>query len=456
MECGLWFEKKWNVIIKRCKGQIYYGRFNYEDNAKVPALHLVYGVYKFAMLICEMLKCRYFSESVSRRYTLTYSVNTLPVNPPCVPTQIESTVYCVWKTNSMPRYRQQEETQFFDMTACNAVGCNSQNFTVDHFSIVKPDSPYELKILKYGTHSVYLEWKISHNIVDFLSCGVDHIIQYQLAKVDNGTHFRTVDTSNLPARNRTYRFHLMDLPYAHMQYDLRIYIKSKMAKSRQYWSDFAYKHFTTLSEEPMRPPTIISGAFDQYTRGNERVINVYWQEIAEIEEGGPNFKYLVLVAQGNLTQMIHHRKGMYLSLNATPNALDITAWSSNVNGSSLNSSHIYIPSEKDTHYLKVSYFTKVVYENGTYELSWDSVKNIDNYTLFWCEHNGNQICNGRIDFAVLDSGKTRHIIDLPLEFKYQFAISAISGKNSGGMTWAKIYKECNCSLCIHTDHRNNK
>ncbi|XP_039754433.1 cytokine receptor-like [Pararge aegeria] len=203
------------------------------------------------------------------RYTLTYSVNTLPVNPPCVPTQIESTVYCVWKTNSMPRYRQQEETQFFDMTACNAVGCNSQNFTVDHFSIVKPDSPYELKILKYGTHSVYLEWKISHNIVDFLSCGVDHIIQYQLAKVDNGTHFRTVDTSNLPARNRTYRFHLMDLPYAHMQYDLRIYIKSKMAKSRQYWSDFAYKHFTTLSEEPMRPPTIISGAFDQYTRGNE-------------------------------------------------------------------------------------------------------------------------------------------------------------------------------------------
>ncbi|XP_039753822.1 cytokine receptor-like [Pararge aegeria] len=390
----------------------------------------------------EILNCSWTSPvSVSTiRYNVTFSINTNPVNPPCEPSQIESTGYCVWNTNSMPRYRQQEETQFFDMTACNAFGCNSQNFTVDHFSIVKPDSPYELKILKYGTHSVYLEWKIPHNIVDFLSCGVDHIIQYQIAKVDNRTYFHTVDTSHLPTRNKTNRFHLTDLPYAHMQYEVRIYIKSKKATETQFWSDYVYKVFTTASEIPNRPPAMIAGAFDQSSYKSYRVINVYWKQLEEWEEAGANFTYKVLVSQSNRTQIVFPVKNKsmsYVSLNATLDALDITVWSFNINGSSINSSQIYITPEKDTHSLKVTSFTKLAYENGTYELSWVGIKNIDNYTLFWCQHNATQICIGRLDFASLDSHKTSHIMDLPREYRYQFAISANNGSKSSGMSWAK-------------------
>lgn len=372
-------------------------------------------------------------------YNVTFSIKNNLVHPSCVASQIDSTRYCVWNTTSTPRYRQQEDEQFFYITACNVFGCNSQNFTVNHFSIVKPE-PVDLKVLKYDTHSVLLKWSLPNNIVDFLSCGVDHIIQYQIAKVDNPTYFRTVDTSHLPPKNKSYRFYLTDLPYAHMQYEVRVYIKSKLATKREFWSEYAYVVFTTASEIPNRPPDMIAGAFDQSTFKSSRVINVYWKQLEEWEEAGANFTYKVLVSQSNRTQIVFPEKNKsmsFVALNATLDALEVTVWSFNINGSSVNSSHIYIPPEKDTHSLKVTSFTKLAYENGTYELSWVGLKNIDNYTLFWCQHNATQICIGRLDFAVLDAKKTSHIIDLPREYRYQFAISANNGSKTSGMSWAK-------------------
>ncbi|XP_034830792.1 cytokine receptor-like [Maniola hyperantus] len=417
----------------------------------------------------ETLNCSFSIPSTYSHinYNLAFYIFKHIVLPFCGVNQIESTGYCVWNTSSAPRYRQQEEQQFFTLNACNEFGCNSQNFTIDHFSIVKPNPPYDLKVIKYDTHSVLLKWKIPNNMVDFLSCGVDHIIQYQIPKVDNRTYFRTVDTSHLPTKNKTYTFNLTDLPYAQMQYEVRIYIKSKKATKRQFWSEYACLSFTTSSEIPKRPPNIIPGAFDEsILNKNERVINVYWQEIEELEEAGPNFIYKALITQGNTARIIFSNDRMnHVSFKASHDALDITVWSTNINGSSLKNSQVYIPPEKDTRNLKISSFTKVAYENGTYMLSWDGLgsKNIDNYTVLWCEHNGNQICNGRIDFAVLDSKATTHIIDLPIRNRYQFAISANSGIKSGGMTWAKIYgaytnNKCDCTDCIqeYLDRLSNK
>ncbi|XP_023943239.2 cytokine receptor [Bicyclus anynana] len=391
----------------------------------------------------DILNCSWTNLSMlsSVQYTLTFSVHMNYVTPACVPSQIGSTKYCVWNTTSYPRYRQQEETQYFYLYAKNVFGFNSQNFIIDHFAIVIPDPPYDLNVSKVGTHNVVIQWKIPNNIVDFLKCGIDHIIQYQIAKVDNRTYFRTVNTSNLPSKQKEkYTFNLTDLPYAHMQYEVRIYIKSKKAASREFWSEYGFLVFTTLSEIPDRPPNMIAGAFDQSTYNKNRVINVYWKQLEEWEEAGSNFTYKVLVSQNNRTQTVfpERNKSMsYVSLNATLDALDVTVWSFNVKGSSVNSSHMYIPPEKDTHSLKVTSFTKLAYENGTYELSWVGLKNIDNYTLFWCQHNTTQICISRLNFTVLDSQKTNHIIDLPREYRYQFAISANKGSKTSGMSWAK-------------------
>ncbi|CAH2106677.1 unnamed protein product [Euphydryas editha] len=392
----------------------------------------------------DILNCSWTSpESYSNvNYSVTFSINGNLVKSPCIAEKVENsfTRYCVWNTSSQPRYRQQEETQFFHLIACNVFGCIKQNFSIDHYSIVKPDPPSDLRVVKNGTHSVVLKWSVPNNIVDLLTCGVDHIIEYQIAKIDNTTYFHTVDASFLPPKNKTYRFQLTNLPYAHMQYEVRVYIKSKKAVKREFWSDFSYAVFYTASERPKRPPDMIAGAFDQATYYNNRVIYVYWKQLEEYEEAGANFTYKVLVSKGNKTETVFPEKNKSLSyviLNATLDALDVSVWSFNMNGSSPNSSHLYIPPEKDTRSLKLTSFTKLAYENGTYELSWVGIKNIDNYTLFWCQHNTTKICAGRLDFAVLDPKKNNHIIDLPKEYRYQFAISANNGTKTGGMVWAK-------------------
>ncbi|VVC99201.1 cytokine receptor [Leptidea sinapis] len=392
----------------------------------------------------EILNCSWsYPENLSSiNYSLTFSTNGNIVTPSCLAQRVENTntKFCVWNTTSQPRYRQQEVYQYFYLTSCNVFGCNYQNFTIDHYSIVKPEPPSELRVVKNGTHSVVLKWSVPHNVVDFLLCGVEHIIEYQIAKIDNTTYFHRVDTSALPPRNKTYKFQLSNLPFAHMQYEVRIYIKSKRATKREFWSDYSYTVFYTASERPNRPPDMIAGAFNQGTFNDRRVINVYWKQLEEYEEAGANFTYKVLVQQDNNTQTIFADKNKslsYVKLNVSENALDVTVWSFNMNGSSLNSSHLYIPPEKDIHSLGLASFTKLAYENGTYELSWVGIKNIDNYTLFWCQHNSTQICNGRMDFAVLDPQKSRHVIDLPREYRFQFAISANNGTKTSGMVWAK-------------------
>nr|XP_026490933.1 cytokine receptor-like isoform X1 [Vanessa tameamea] len=392
----------------------------------------------------DILNCSWTSpESYSNvNYSVTFSVNGNFVKSPRIAEKVDNTFtrYCLWNTSSQPRYRQQEEEQFFHLIACNVFGCNKQNFTIDHYSIVKPDPPIDLRVVKNGTHSVVLKWSVPNNIVDLLRCGVDHIIEYQIAKIDNTTQFHRVDASYLPPKNKTYRFQLTNLPYAHMQYEVRVYIKSKKAVKREFWSEFEYTVFCTASERPKRPPDMIAGAFHQATYENKRVVYVYWKQLEEYEEAGANFTYKVLVSQGNKTETVFPEKNKSLSyviLNASLDALDVTVWSFNMNGSSTNSSHLYIPPEKDTRYLKLTSFTKLAYENGTYELSWVGIKDIDNYTLFWCQHNTTKICAGRMDFAVLDPKKNNHVIDLPREYRYQFAISANNGTKTSGMVWAK-------------------
>ncbi|XP_075973223.1 cytokine receptor-like [Anticarsia gemmatalis] len=376
-------------------------------------------------------------------YTMSYMFqNRLTKSSPAK--LIGNTWSCVWTTTTEPAYRQVEEYYFIQLKACNYFGCNRQNFTIDHFAIVKPDKPSNLKIIGNNTHSVQLQWNIPNNMVDLLQ-SVVHKIEYQIAKIDNTSYFRTVDTSHLPVKSKTYKFTLTDLPYAHMLYEVRIYIKSSFAKDDKYWSDFTYEFFTTASERPQRPPDTTVGAFAQsvYNDHNQykRVVYVYWKQLEEYEEGADNFTYKVVATQNSRRpQTLLPDKNKSLSYvilqNASLDAIDVYIWSTNDIGSSENGSHLFIPSKKDTEALSVPSFTKLAYENGTYKLSWIGIEGIDNYTLFWCQHNSTQICAGRMNFTVLDPNKNTHVIHLPRENRYQFAISANSGFKTSGMTWA--------------------
>ncbi|KPJ02630.1 Cytokine receptor [Papilio xuthus] len=373
-------------------------------------------------------------------YSLTFIINGNPVRP-CTVEKFDKTRYCTWNTSSKPRYRQLEEEFYFNLQSCNGFGCIEQNITVDHFSIVKPDPPSKLKVLYNGTHSVVLQWVVPNNVKDLLPCGVDHKIEYQIAKIDNTAYFHSVDASFLPPNNKTYRFQLNNLPYAHMQYEVRIYIKSKKAVRDEFWSEYNYISFYTDSERPGRPPEMIAGGFDQATYSKNRIIYVYWKQLEEYEEAGANFTYKVVVSQGNKSETLLADKNKSLSYvyldDAPLEAMQVSVWSYNMKGQSVNNSHMYIPSVWDTRNLDVTSFTKLAYENGTYELSWVGIDSIDNYTLFWCQHNATKICAGRLNFTILESYKNNHVIHLPGDYRYQFAISANKGSKTSGMTWAK-------------------
>lgn len=398
----------------------------------------------------DVLNCTWTSpemHSVSN-YSLTFLINGNKVEA-CRANKVNKSLWCSWSTTSQPRYKQMEDHYYFHLTAENYFGSNTQNFTIDHFSIVKPDPPEQLRVLSNNTHSVLLQWKIPNNMYDFLPCPIVHRIEYQIAKIDNTAYFRSVDASSLPPKNKTYNFLLSNLPYAHMSYEVRIYIKSQLATEDKFWSDFSYVLFTTASERPQRPPDTITGAFDQSIYENKRVIYVYWKQLEEYEEAGANFTYKVVAMQGSKnpqTLLPDRNKSLsYVVLNdATLESIHVSIWSHNAIGSSVNSSHLYIPSkvDTDTEALKIQSFTKLAYENGTYKLSWVGLKSIDNYTLFWCQHNSSQICTGRMNFTVLNPNQNTHVMNLPRDKRYQFAISANNGFKTSGMTWAScdIYK----------------
>ncbi|XP_049868753.1 cytokine receptor-like [Pectinophora gossypiella] len=396
----------------------------------------------------DVLNCTWSTPDliIFTNYSLTFLFNGNAVKP-CIANTVQNSLmrYCYWNTTSAPRYRQLEDTYYFLLESQNVFGNRTQNFTIDHYSVVKPDPPMNLKNISVSPHSVLLQWTIPYNIHHFLPSGIEHKIEYQIAKIDDTSVFRQIDTSSLPANNKTYKFNLTNLPYAHRQYGVRVYIKPKRAQSDEFWSDFNNLVFYTASERPAKPPDMMPGSFDQSRFQDGRLLNIYWKQLEEYEEAGANFTYKVLVTQGMRTKTYEPDKNKslgYLSLNhldvESLEAMEVRVHSFNEMGFSINSSYLYIPAEKDTRSLRLTLFTKLAYENGTYELSWaGSGYNIDNYTLFWCPHNTTNICTGRINFTYLEATKNKHIINLSRDYRYQFAISANKGMKTSGMTWAK-------------------
>ncbi|KAI8433771.1 hypothetical protein MSG28_015746 [Choristoneura fumiferana] len=370
--------------------------------------------------------------------SLTYFVNGKTVNPPCHVVSDGNLSSCAWfASHGFPLYRQQLEKYLFKMKSCNSMGCIDEDFTIDHFSIVKPDKPTYLKVLRSGPHDVTLKWRIPNNMVDLLPGGIEHRIEYQIAGIDDPSYFRKVDATYLPPKNRSYVFELTDLLSAHREYEVRIYIKPKKAKEEEFWSDYACKIFNTTSERPQRPPEIAAGAFHQMVYKNHRLVNVFWSQLKKYEEAGANFTYKVVVSQGEKTETLFPETKNYISLViATLDSLKVSVWSHNAIGTSNSYSYLYIPS-LDTQTLLVKYFTMLKHINGTYELSWDRVNDIDNYTLFWCESDTANICVDHINFTTLQPDVIKYYIDLPQVNTYQFSLSANDGSVSSGMTWAE-------------------
>lgn len=139
---------------------------------------------------------------------------------------------CSWDTIHSPRYRQIQKTYLFTLKSSNAFGRNEQNFTVDHYSTVQPAPVRNLSVRDIGVYSAKLSWTIPHNMLDFLD-GVSHKIEYRVPTI--ASSWWSIDTSKLPPRNLTHVY-LLEVPYAHMRYEVRVSIRPLRATGEENWS----------------------------------------------------------------------------------------------------------------------------------------------------------------------------------------------------------------------------
>lgn len=344
--------------------------------------------------------------------------------------------YCLWSNETHPPYRWDEKKFTILINSSNKLGSATEikNIT-DHFSIVKPAAVKNLSKVNVGPQHVELQWEVHDNLLrNYFGEYEFKIICDLIEKSNESKHIKTVQyySNNLSSSNKVVAFNLTELPYAHMQYKIRVFMKPDRA-SEKFWSKPSEIYVNTSSVIPRRPPDIASGSFHQMIFDQHRLIKIYWKELEENEEAGANFSYNIRIYAHGMIEKSYRRTGGFLSLNnATKKDIKILIWSENEIGKSINASFLYIPS---TTTLQVSSLTKHTFNNGTNKLSWKGLHNVDNYTIFWCPYKIKNNCRDPINYTIVGSHENIFFITLPRDTLYQFAISANYREATNGMTW---------------------
>lgn len=181
-----------------------------------------------------------------------------------------------------------------------------------------------------------------------------------------------------------------------------------------YWSEPYIQKFQTLACPPDTAPITDVGSF--YIDSSETKVRLYWRQLPNYKENGPDFKYVVIQVKRdgvNVSVFIYPKTSKSLFLTdyffSSLNPLDIDrssatfTWhkhhnytfvikSSNAEGESPNNSTIFIPAWTKKHHERSSspQWIRNVYHstNRTFTLSWSppqNQKHLVDYTVFWCQ-----------------------------------------------------------------------
>lgn len=352
---------------------------------------------------------------------------------------------CFWDLKTDPPYRQSYSYYTFVLTGSNKFANNSQEIRYNHFAQVRPAPPCNLHRVELTPHSALLNWTVHHGI-QYFPIGLVHKIVY-CSELDEGEFKWKVAYISRPTRNVTQLFNLT-LPYANTRYDARVSIKTEEANNL--WSDYSTIMLRTSSKLPDRAPQTDIGSFESITELETRKVFICWRQIEKYEENGENFTYEIVDAKiGGKPKLLNPSliNKAYMMFEKLPlDKVEITIKSSNSVGRSEEQAHVIIPAQKEI-LPEPRFFTKIEFDNGTYELSWRRVnhEDLDSYTIFWCDNNRERPyqCEGQLNWERVPANTTIKYITIPNNTNsinsnkiYQFAISANSRKSSSGMVWA--------------------
>ncbi|XP_055904411.1 uncharacterized protein LOC129940176 isoform X2 [Eupeodes corollae] len=329
----------------------------------------------------------------------------------------------------------------FELTASNSLGTLTQSIMIDQYNRIVPARPL-VEVGNLTTNSVTLYWMVNKFSQYTHTDGLQYEIRLRPEKFD----WFYINTNTVLQKNKEhYKAEINNLQYPYRRYEFIVRVKTVRANNSDetMWSEPFEGVFYTKPRRPERAPDMDVGSF--YIDPTEQNIRIYWQQLAEYEENGPDFLYNITEVQRD-GKLINVQPFQRDSTSATyewkrTSYYQFKLQSQNQVGKSLNTSILEVhPTPKRSQQIEQIQVITKVYHNQTYTITWRQPSDMDslkNFTLFWCisKMESQSQCKGTINFKHFDKLTTNHTTE-PQNHTLNFAVSANYETYSTGMMWA--------------------
>ncbi|XP_065351856.1 cytokine receptor-like isoform X2 [Cloeon dipterum] len=363
---------------------------------------------------------------------------------------------CTWDFSTSPIYRTAHEFYTITLAGYNALGnVTFPPIRYHHYAHVIPRPPENLRAQNVTSHSVTLKWAVAYPMQIFPP-GLITRVEFRHKWIPEG-QWITVNTTNLPYNPVNMTLHITNLPYAHTNYTIRVQHKSQKAQDKGY-SEPATVNITTKSEKPTASPKVDMGGFENEKPNDASLRNIYlyWERIPECLYNSDDFEYQIEIEEesGALLDIVKADKtSSYIKIKGLlHDAYTFKIYARNNLGVADAPSVIKVPHYKSCKPFCIKgplAFTKIEYDDGVTELSWNEPDTpglgelsgllpIVDYTIFWCENSKDKAfqCTGSMNWIRVPANANWHNVTIPDKNRtYQFAISANSKNQSSGLSW---------------------
>lgn len=382
----------------------------------------------------KYLTCE-FRRQDSCRFTTNYklSMNRLGLISSCELTEDGSTLSFDSRSETCIFSAGHKNISFL-IGGANIVGATEATIVVDHYDIVKPSAPKNLRVSFVNSTSVQVTWDPNMMLIN-----LDRDIEFEFlmtSKYDSESSFR-----NMTSSKDACIVHEFDDLYAFTSYELkmrsRVVPKSVRNFEDKYWSDWSSVQVVTKPCRPYQAPRMAPGAYSfKERREGLTSVDIYWEPTPEYLHNGPGFDYDVFaISQSghryNSSDPVHPSGVATFRSMKADEQYTIHLSSYNNEGRSEDVSRIDIYPPEDAYDPKI----KGVLFNDSYHLQWfpvDDPEHLSSYTIMHCTFSATGSCRSSIRITTLPPNASVYSIhsSKPLNFalaaNYRFYSSELS------------------------------
>ncbi|XP_011176919.1 cytokine receptor [Zeugodacus cucurbitae] len=415
--------------------------------------------FDFEYMVCNFTQPE---NAVLTQYNLTYYINSPDYETPAY-CNFDMKPLVVCNITAEHLYRPQVEEYHFKVHSSNSLGSFKQEFTINNLNVMVPARPgQDFRITKLTKDSMDAIWSMPK--YDSYSPNKHRGLQWEILLQPDGFAVQNISASTqarLVRFDRGCKLSLIDLPYAHYWYELRLRVKVRTAVAGEdMWSQTFKYRFRTRPRMPDRPPRTDNGGF--YINPLETEVRLYWEQLEKWEENGDNFTYIIRALEkhsnGQTRALRPRQQEANFAIFDWHNVLHYTFQLSSRNhmGESANSSFITIypqTSRFAKHYTPHSIHNVYHETNRSYTLTWlppQKQEGLQNYTVYWCYSKLAMPtdCRGSIHFRHVSS-KTHRFATEPQSVEHDHSLTLAVSANymdyNTGMHWTS------CSVDVNAD-----